>query len=111
MRANKPIHAQACQVWGCGRLATIAAISTNIPAGISRIAAINSGVVCGSTPFIATIAVPQRKKGAIGKIDAKLRENEDCFDCMKGEIAALNKLYSFLTGCASQTIDLRSNVR
>jgi uncharacterized protein YcnI len=35
------------------------------------------------TPFIATIAVPQRKKGATKRIDVKLSRGEDCFDCMK----------------------------
>jgi hypothetical protein len=34
-----------------------------------RIPATNRGVVWGKTPFIATIAVPQRKNGAINRMD------------------------------------------
>ncbi len=48
-----------------------AAIKINIPAGIRRTPAMNSGVVWGITPFMATIAVPHRKKGAINKRGAK----------------------------------------
>lgn len=33
------------------------------PAGIRRHAATNSGVVCGAISFIATMDVPQKKKG------------------------------------------------
>jgi len=36
-----------------------------IPAGTKRTPAKKNGVVWGITPFIATMAVPQRKKGAI----------------------------------------------
>jgi hypothetical protein len=40
-----------------------ATISTSTPAGSSRIVAKKKGAVSGITPFIATIAVPHRKKG------------------------------------------------
>jgi hypothetical protein len=42
-----------------------AAIKTSAPAGTRRVVARNKGAVSGMTPFIATIAVPHRKKGAI----------------------------------------------
>jgi hypothetical protein len=48
-----------------GRFNQRLAINTINPAGTSRIPAIKKGAVWGIAPFIATIAVPQRKKGAI----------------------------------------------
>ena len=42
---------------------------TRTPAGTKRIPAMKKGVVWGITPFIATIAVPQRKNGAISNTE------------------------------------------
>jgi hypothetical protein len=39
--------------------------TSKAPAGISRVAATNIGPALGRIPFIATIAVPQKKKGDI----------------------------------------------
>ena len=44
-------------------LDTCAHASNVIPAGIKRHDAKNKGVVCGPSCFIATIDVPQKKKG------------------------------------------------
>lgn len=65
MRAKRPIQPQPCQLSGWERPCHAATSNTNTPAGINRTVATNIGVVSGNTPFIATIAVPQRKKGAI----------------------------------------------
>ncbi|WP_219725012.1 hypothetical protein, partial [Fischerella thermalis] len=53
------------------------------PAGIIRTPAINNGVVWEITPFIATIAVPQRKKGAIGIRGVKESRDALNFSCMR----------------------------
>lgn len=44
-------------------LDTCAHANNSIPAGIKRHDAKNKGVVCGPSCFIATIDVPQKKKG------------------------------------------------
>jgi hypothetical protein len=59
-----------------------AAIKMSTPAGIKRTPAINNGVVWGITPFIATIAVPHRKKGAIKSSVAKGSLDALTFSCM-----------------------------
>jgi hypothetical protein len=68
-----------------------AAIKINIPAGIRRTPAMNSGVVWGITPFMATIAVPHRKKGAINKRGAKGSRDALSFSCMGLLMPLFNK--------------------
>jgi hypothetical protein len=64
-KANIIIHNHANQLFGWGFPINAATMRINTPAGINLTPAINRGVVWGITPFMATIAVPQRKKGAI----------------------------------------------
>jgi hypothetical protein len=61
----------------------MATSNTKIPAGSSRNPAINRGVVCAVTPFIATIAVPQKKKGEIGRMDDQIVLGFLRFDSIK----------------------------
>jgi hypothetical protein len=52
----------------------IAVSKTKIPAGSRRVVARKKGVVWARVPFIATIAVPQKKKGNTREIGGSDRE-------------------------------------
>jgi hypothetical protein len=60
-------------------LDTCAHASNAIPAGIKRHDAKNKGVVCGPSCFIATIEVPQKKKGDTTR---RVSNNDDGVGCV-----------------------------
>ncbi len=52
---------------------------SNIPAGMRRKEATNNGPAFGSTPFIATIAVPQKKNGEMrSRVSSTISITETC---------------------------------
>lgn len=65
MRANAEIDSHALYPEGKARPLDAANPTSKNPAGISRNADIKKGPVLGRTSFIATMAVPQKKKGDI----------------------------------------------
>lgn len=63
MSPNAAMASQASQPEGCFLPRAAAKATSSAPAGSRRIAATKKGPVRGMTPFMATIAVPQKKKG------------------------------------------------
>ena len=117
IKPNKLIHSHAAQPLGWGLPIAAATPSTSTPAGTNRTPAINNGVVCPIVPFIATIAVPQRKKGAIKRMFAKGSFDSVSFNCMgwlragkfkRWASSDFNQLYSFVKR-SHRTIQLSHN--
>ncbi|GER34775.1 small nuclear ribonucleoprotein family protein [Striga asiatica] len=71
MSANADIDSQALNPEGKPRPLEAAKPTNNNPAGISRKAATKKGPVFGRTSFMATMAVPQKKKGDIRRPHSK----------------------------------------
>lgn len=63
MAAKRRMETQARTPEGCFRPVRAAKPTSRAPAGMSRKAGTKKGPTRGSTSFMATIAVPQKKKG------------------------------------------------
>lgn len=61
--STKMKAAQATHPEGCFLLRVVAKAMSSAPAGSRRSAATKKGPVLGMTPFMATMVVPQKKKG------------------------------------------------